>query len=243
MDKQQAQQLVDAARSLISAHRLVADKGEYLTTIIEQIGSHTVVSTEFVLPELWYVENCKEATEWATERWGKMVPFEFKDEVCIASDSSLSPQSGHVSRLDWLSERTKITRDQFIQHVWKPWKAGQEKPRYWKDIRTGEINRIGEHCMPESEFVIIATESEYLAQEAAKTQRPDTDISNLTDPPKFDPETADKTKMYFAVHPEFGEGIIHFSCKNWFFYNPKAYRGPKAEECTHIDHEPIQRRN
>ena len=139
----------------------------------------------------------------------------------------------------------------------------QEKPRYWKCVG-GYVNfEIGK-VYPENyvaansaEFDIKtvvealsgfpeewqpATEAEYLAQEAAKTQRPDTSISNLTEPPKFNPLTADKTKMYYAVDPEFGEGVVHCREGEWQF-DSSEWTCMSITDLTHIDHEPITRRN
>jgi hypothetical protein len=62
-------------------------------------------------------------------------------------------------------------------------------------------------------------------------------------PPKFDPNTADKSKMYFAVHPEYGDGVVLFdyNLSNWMYESSK--KSTTAPTCTHIDHEPIQQRN
>ena len=305
------------------------------TLLIEQIGNHTVVSTEFVLPELWYVENCKEATEWAntqypSEAWVNM-------EFIGNNLNEMGTVSGFNGKR---GSREEITRDQFIEHVWKPWKAEQEKPRYWRLIndngyglpyfklgifQSDFCHRIGSSTVIQMAETFPedwqpATEAEYLAQEAAKrkdigtvmaeagidissqaeqgtpfdeakTQRPDTDISNLTEPkfkvgdevelpdgatgkikeldmgramvklhnstfnrlpyiedlkpyapPKFDLETADKTKMYFGTCQKWGDGIVYYRHKEWVF-DTFTRTCMHISDCTHIDHEPIQRRN
>jgi hypothetical protein len=62
------------------------------------------------------------------------------------------------------------------------------------------------------------------------------------DPPKFDPNTADKSKVYFAVHPKYGEGIVWFTGESWWFESSEEADGDIGR-CTHIDHKPIERRN
>jgi hypothetical protein len=61
-------------------------------------------------------------------------------------------------------------------------------------------------------------------------------------PPKFDPNTADKSKMYFAVHPKIGEGVVWYKYNNWGF-ETSVDNDEDISNCTHIDHEPIERRN
>ena len=56
-------------------------------------------------------------------------------------------------------------------------------------------------------------------------------------PPKFDPNTADKSKMYFAVHKEYGDGLVWFTEKWWFETQDECDNN--LDNCAHIDHEPI----
>lgn len=281
--------------------------GREINVLVEQIGTHTVVSTEFALPEHWYVPNCPEATEWAKavcsdkgswDTWHKYLYIMNSKE--FASSAINTP----------LRSYTHITHDQFITHVYLPWKAEKEKPKYWKRIadpnQMFKIDSIHEGELDGDNHIIVidirskknlwqpATESEYLAQEAAKQS----DVSNVEKPkfkvgdrveslhefplcgvkkgevgtvvnvglhglkveflaqpmdlannlvkpytpPKFDPTTADKTKMYFAVHKEYGNGIVSFQSGDWWFSNALA-QDKEISHCTHIDHEPIQRRN
>ena len=72
------------------------------------------------------------------------------------------------------------------------------------------------------------------------TNQPDYDVSNVA--PKFDPNTADKTKMYFAVHEEYGRGVVWYAAGDWWFESGEEAAGD-ITNCTHIDHEPIERRN
>jgi hypothetical protein len=82
------------------------------------------------------------------------------------------------------------------------------------------------------------------------TEQPDYNLSNVTQPgydvsnvaPKFDPNTADKNKMYFAVHPEYGEGVVWHRAEGWWFES-KEEASANITNCTHIDHEQIQRKN
>lgn len=289
MDKQQAQQLVDAARSLIVAHRSVADKTEYFAAIIEQIGNHTVVSTEFVLPEYWYTPNCPEATEWAKAIEDRDPAKDKRHTHNYITSSALGSVGVPIGTL--------ITNAQFIEHVYLPWKAEQEKPRYWRLIKdysedgdflllkVGKVypaNDDGKkNTMPIERIAELypnawepASEKDYLAQESgkkkdidtvgncancgvefhihkpeqgapfdeSKTQRPDTDISNLTESPKFDPEQADWDRMYFA-ESEDATGVVVYAtnASEWLFITNSG-EWPLSI-CTHIDHEPIQRRN
>jgi hypothetical protein len=72
------------------------------------------------------------------------------------------------------------------------------------------------------------------------SNQPDYDVSNVA--PKFDPLTADKSKMYFAVHPEYGEGVVWHRAEGWWFESKEEASG-NITNCTHIDYKSIQRRN
>jgi hypothetical protein len=80
---------------------------------------------------------------------------------------------------------------------------------------------------------------EQIGTHTVVTNQPDYDVSNVA--PKFDHNTADKSKIYYAVHERYNEGVVSYGGGAWNFQH-KGFRGT-IYGCTHIDHEPIERRN
>lgn len=147
------------------------------------------IQQEFVLPEKWYVENFDLATEWAkaNDTIGDSLSFKNYQYVGNCHDYVVNA---------WQEEpysHTQITRQQFINLVYNPWRAQQEKPRYWKCMDDGfdlfEKGRIypskskGDK-FPAHDYHINAfscnerwplrmqpaTEAEYLEQESKKQE-------------------------------------------------------------------------
>lgn len=178
----QDDKLMQAVQSIKSAAENLNQSVVILTEIINGIS---VVQADFVLPENWYVENSKEATEWAESNWTGDTPIEqlaFMSYNYISNTGKFG-SNGHYN-LDGKS--SEITHDQFITHVYKPWKDSL-KHGYWMYVGVDFPKMLGviypgtSKCTPEAHFTVYevathyhrnawqpATEAEYLAQEAAK---------------------------------------------------------------------------
>jgi hypothetical protein len=109
---------------LLEAVRMLQDATKLLDAIlVEQIGGCTVVSNEPQMPEEWKVRTIKEAVEWG--KWKSGTDYKEKDTRHLAS------HIGHDG-FGWEGcfNGAEITREQFIEWVYNPWKASLNQPDY-----------------------------------------------------------------------------------------------------------------
>lgn len=257
--------MLDAVRAMIKA----LDKFELV--LVEQIGTHTVVSTDFVLPEHWYVENCSEATEWTKENYALNHTSDFDKGKFIAK-FSMGSKAYNTHKGALKDGCTQTSQAQFITHVYNPWKEEQsanngtyfDRGTPFDEDKTQRVDLDVSNMVEQPKFKVgdmvelfdgddwqkglivealkgdsYTIQFSYYSRSALSSQL------RLYTPPKFDPTTADKTKMYFAVHPVFREGIIKYNGFEWLFTNHSVSATTLVSylNCTYIDHEPIQRRN
>ena len=114
---------------MLIAVRMLQDATKLLDAIlVEQIGTHTVVTHESELPTHWYVQNFDKATEWAKSVF---TGIELSAEVW-ATYTFIQNGENYVSDASYqkLLNKTEITQDQFTRLVYNPWKVSLNQPDY-----------------------------------------------------------------------------------------------------------------
>jgi hypothetical protein len=231
---------------LFEAVRMLQDATKLLDAIlVEQIGTHTVVSNEPQLPKLWKVSaDFEAAKQWATRTGKFKLDTEENSFVGNCGGRQLWWEKHSSFEDNEGINHTEITREQFVEWVYNPWKASLNQPDY--DVsNVAPKFEIGDKVEVNGIKGIITGLhgiNKYFVQTPKGFDVFHYIQLTKIDPPKFDPNTSDWDRMYFA-ESEDATGIVVYATNTseWLFITNNG-EWPLSI-CTHIDHEPIERRN